>query len=186
MKDKLWKQAKEMLWRHKTALSLGSILVAQVPFVALRLTTDGVALTIIEVLHLLLTSGLSVYLFSKAFETFLENRLIGASLRKHRKEVRVMYSDMPFKGMGEHYPRDPTLLIQPATFDMNSDRLILSFNNSYEGAPDEEKTGKWSDLQLMRVGEDDGFKLLRVGFPDPYIRRGVPMSREFTLHDMPH
>ena len=108
---------KNYIWKYRIVLGLLVILLMQVPFVALKLTTadrDFVDI-LIETAQILISSGLVGYLFSKVFESFLENRMYGG-FRRNWKEVRVMYSDGVFKGMGETYPRDPTLLIQPPSF----------------------------------------------------------------------
>lgn len=108
---------KNYAWKHRITLGLLVILLVQVPFVLFKLTTapaDRDSIDVfVEVMHILISSGLAGYLFSKTFESFLENNLYGGFLRRNWKEVRVMYSDDVHKGMGEAYPREPTLLIQP-------------------------------------------------------------------------
>ena len=114
-----------------------------------------------------------------------------------------MYSDFVGKGMGEEYPREPTLLIQAPAFEkfgpdvppyldenllfalgrdgkkhaitapIMQGPLEVSFNTGYVGQPaaDEDTlvTGKWSDLQLMRVGP---FDVIKAGFPDTLVTLG--------------
>ena len=106
---------KNWVWRHRITVGLLVLLVVQTPFVWFKVTTpiqhSGHAL--VETLHVLVSSGLAGYLFSKAFDSLLEDWLYGRFLRRSWKEFRVVYSDDVFKGMGDAYPRDPTLLIQP-------------------------------------------------------------------------
>ena len=100
------------------------ILSIQAPFVYFKLTTsDQHAIeALVEIAHVLFTSGLAAYLFSKTFESLLEKSLYGG-LRRDWKEVRVMYSDGLGKGMGNEYPREPTLLIQtPPLMDPGLER----------------------------------------------------------------
>lgn len=123
MKDWTRKRIFEMknrVWNYRIGLALLVMLLAQVPFVVFKITTADAAqrdlvLAIVETAQILLSSGLAVYLFSKAFELLLENWLYG-KFRSNWKEVRVMYSDGFGKGTGEEYPRDPTLLLQPPVF----------------------------------------------------------------------
>lgn len=112
---------KNWAWKYRIGLALLVILLAQIPFVVFKITTSDAAerdfvSAFVETAQILLSSGLAVYLFSKAFESLLENWLYG-NFRRNWKEVRVMYSDGFGKGMGEEYPRDPTLLLQPPVFD---------------------------------------------------------------------
>ena len=111
---------KNYIWKNRIVLGLLVILLVQLPFVALKLTISDQksVYALVEAAHILLSSGLAGYLFSKTFESFLENRLYGG-FRRNWKEVRVMYSDGFYKGMGEAYPREPTLLIQPPSFDIS-------------------------------------------------------------------
>ena len=110
---------KNSVWKHRIVLGLLVILSVQVPFVVFKLTTgehrDALD-TVIEIAHILLTSGLAGYLFSRTFESLLDDKLYGR-LRRNWKEVRVMYSDDLGKGMGDAYPREPTLLIQAPLFE---------------------------------------------------------------------
>lgn len=109
---------KNYIWKHRTVLGLLVILLVQVPFVAFKLTaaTRETLNAFVEIAHVLFTSGLAGYVFSKTFESLLEKRLYG-ELRRNWKEVRVIYSDDVQKGMGEAYPREPTLLIQAPAFE---------------------------------------------------------------------
>ncbi|MYE05318.1 MAG: hypothetical protein F4Y00_10150 [Bacteroidetes bacterium SB0662_bin_6] len=109
---------KNYVWKHRIVLVLLAILFVQVPFVMIKLTTADrdVVSAIAEAAQILFSSGLAGYLFSKTFESWLEKKLYGG-FRRNWKEVRVMYSDGVLKGMGEAYPREPTLLIQPPIFD---------------------------------------------------------------------
>jgi len=197
---------KNFVWKHRIVLGLLVILSVQVPFVAFKLTTaehrDAIG-AFVEIAHILLTSGLAGYLFSKAFESWLDKGLYGR-LRQNWREVRVMYSDGLGKGTGEAYPREPTLLIQAHPFDDSraqsrehtaedplfarsqdgSSHMItaplmhspmsMSFNNGYVGQPAAGEstfvTGKWSELQLMRVGLP-GMRLVRAGFPDTLVTK---------------
>ena len=109
---------KNYIWRHRIVLGLLVILLTQVPFVMFKLRTadrDFVG-TLVEAAHILFSSGLAGYLFSKAFESLLGRNLYGG-LRRNWQEVRVMYSAGGLKGLGDAYPREPTLLIQPPAFD---------------------------------------------------------------------
>ena len=85
---------KDYVWKHRIVLGLLFILVVQAPFVIVKLTTaDRGSLDIlVEVGHLLATSGLAAYLFSRTFESRLEKGLY-QGLRRNWREVRVMYSD---------------------------------------------------------------------------------------------
>ena len=198
---------KNFIWKHRIVFGLLVILSIQVPFIVFNLAAaehrDTIG-SIVETAHILLTSGLVGYLFSKTFESFLEKSLYGG-LRRNWKEVRVIYSDGLMKGMGDAYPREPTLLIQAPAFeysgvdtggyaavdplfarrkDGSTDMITapimhgpmsISFNSGYVGQPDAGEntrvTGKWSELQLMRVGPSE-IKLTRVGFPDTLTTLG--------------
>ena len=197
---------KNFIWKHRIVLGLLVILLVQVPFIVLKLTTPaGNALyALVEIAHVLLTSGLAGYLFSKTFDSLLENSLYGA-LRRNWNEVRVMYSDGIGKGMGDAYPREPTLLIQAPPFadperdgrgrtpgdllvaqgldgsshtitaQFTHSPMSISFNNAYVGQPAADETtyatGKWSELQLMRVGPPGHYPTL-AGFPDTLVTLG--------------
>ena len=115
---------KNSIWEYRIVLGLLVILSIQAPFVVFKLTSaDQNALdAFIEVAQILLTSGLAGFLFSKAFESLLEKKLYGG-LRRNWKEVRVMYSDGVGKGMGDTYPREPTLLIQPPIQDAGPESI---------------------------------------------------------------
>lgn len=124
---------KDWMWKHRIALALLAILLVQVPFVFIKLTMADREFVgaIAEAAHILVSSGLAGYLFSKAFESFLEDKLYGV-FRRNWKEVRVMYSEDVHKGMGDAYPREPTLLIQPSIHesftpesDQETDRDVL-------------------------------------------------------------
>lgn len=109
---------KNFLWKYRIVLGLLILLLVQVPFVLLKLVTSDqkTAHALVEAVHILVSSGLVGYLFSKTFDSFLENMLYG-KFRRNWKEVRVMYSDFAGKGTGEVYPREPTLLIQAPIFE---------------------------------------------------------------------
>ena len=112
---------KNWVWKHRIGLVLLAILLAQVPFFVFKITTANAAerdlvSAFFETAQILLSSGLAAYLFSKGFESLLENWLYG-NFRRNWKEVRVIYSDGFGQGTGEEYPRDPTLLLQPPVFD---------------------------------------------------------------------
>lgn len=114
-------EMKNWVWKYRIGLVLLAILLAQVPFVVFKITTVDAAerdlvSAFLETAQILLSSGLAAYLFSKGFESLLENWLYGR-FRRNWKEVRVMYSDGFGKGMGAEYPRDPTLLLQSPVFD---------------------------------------------------------------------
>lgn len=118
-----WRESptmKNWIWKYRIALGLLVILLVQVPFVVIKLATAtedrNFVDVFVEIFHILISSGLAGYLFSKAFESFLENHLYG-EFRRNWKEVRVMYSDFAGKGTGEVYPREPTLLIQAPFFE---------------------------------------------------------------------
>lgn len=97
------------------------ILLLQVPFVFLKLTIvdPDFGNRLLETLQILVSSGLVASLFSKGFDSFLENWMYGG-FRRNWKEVRVMYSDDALKGTGRGYPREPTLLIQPPVGQMGA------------------------------------------------------------------
>lgn len=169
-------------WKHRIVLVLLVILLVQVPFVLAKLMTSDQkpVYAIIEAAQILLSSGLAGYLFSKTFESLLERRLYGG-FRRDWKDVRVMYSDEAFQGMGDAYPREPTLLIRPPVFgssrtDSSSHGpMSVSFNTAYVGQPAAGEgtwvTGKWSELQLMRV-DLAGHTVTSVGFPDTLVTLG--------------
>ena len=192
---------KNYVWRHRIGLVLLLLLVVQGPFIALKLTAgeDDAPRPLVEVTHVLISSGLAAYLFSKRFDSGLERWLYGG-LRKQWQEVRVLYSDGPGKGMGDAYPRDPTLLLQTPPFESEGPHdkgegvlfaqdskgglrnitapfvhgpVCLSFNTGFVGRPAAGEstwvTGHWSDLQLLQVGD---FRMTRVGFPDTLITLG--------------
>lgn len=190
---------KNYIWKHRIVLGLLVILLVQVPFVAFKLTAaDRETLdAFVEIAHVLFTSGLAGYLFSKTFESLLEKRLYGG-LRRNWKEVRVMYSDGWGKGMGEAYPREPTLLIQaPAFEDPGSESseyrpenplfaqgrdgssnfitapimhgpMSISFNNGYVGQP---AAGE----NTYVTGKWSELQLMQVGPPEhKFTRAGFP------------
>ena len=191
---------KNHIWKHRIVLGLLGILLLQVPFVVFKLTAaDRKALdTFVEIAHVLFTSGLAGYLYSKTFESLLEKRLYGG-LRRNWKEVRVMYSDGWGKGMGEAYPREPTLLIQapafedpgPESIEAHGRRLTLSpksldgrshvitapimhgpmsinFNNGYVGQP---AAGE----NTYVTGKWSELQLMQVGRPGhKFTRAGFP------------
>ena len=202
-------EMKNWVWKYRIGLALLVILSAQVPFVVFKITNADAAerdlvFAFVETAQILLSSGLAVYLFSKAFESLLENWLYG-KFRRNWKEVRIFYSDGFGKGMGMEYPRDPTILIQAPMLDdavpesprhTDGEDLVVqsldgknhvitapiihgpvevSFNTGYVGqsavGENTVVTGKWSDLQLMRVGPS-GHRVTRVGFPDTLVTTG--------------
>ena len=199
---------KDRVWKHRIVLSLSIILLVQVPFVSLRLTTlDQEPLyALVEAAHILVSSGLAGYLFSKTFDSLLEKWLYGSYLRRNWQEVRVMYSDEVFKGMGDAYPREPTLLIQPPT-DTRSrsspyrdeSRIVarsvngrnyvitapdlhgpmsISFNTGYVGQPtDDENTVVTGKWSDLRLMQSGGPGFVRVGFPDTLIELGRPPEK---------
>ena len=201
----IWKRIPEMknwVWKYRIGLALLAILLAQVPFVVFKITTSNTAerdfvFAFVETAQILLSSGLAVYLFSKAFESLLENWLYG-NFRRNWKEVRVMYSDGHGKGMGEEYPRDPTLLLQPPVFDdskpesprhTDGDSLVaqsldgkshvitapivhgpveVSFNTGYVG---QSAVGE----KTVVTGKWSGLQLMQVGFSGRRLTRvGFP------------
>ena len=109
----------DYVWRHRIVLVLVLLLAVQAPFIVLRLASadGGTPHPIAEVGHVVVTSGLAAYLFSKRFESWLEHRLYGG-LRKQWKEVRVMYSDGLGKGMGEAYPGSRPFCYRPRSFTL--------------------------------------------------------------------
>ena len=190
---------KNHIWKHRIVLGLLVILALQAPFVAFKLTTqDRDTLgAFVEVAHILFTSGLAGYLFSKTFESLLEKRLYGG-FRRNWKEVRVMYSDGAGKGMGDAYPREPTLLIQAPTFEgarpasseytpedsllaqsrdgskkfitpsVMHGPMLVSFNNGYVGQP---AAGE----NTFVTGKWSELQLMQVGFPrHRHTRAGFP------------
>ncbi|MXW20138.1 MAG: hypothetical protein F4Z95_04985 [Gammaproteobacteria bacterium] len=187
------------IWKHRIVLGFLAILFAQVPFVMIKLTTADreVVGAVAEAAHILFSSGLAGYLFSKTFESLLEKKLYGG-FRRNWKEVRVMYSDGMLKGMGEAYPREPTLLIQPPVFDdarAESPRgaieealfaqsqdgrkhsitapimhgpMSISFNTGYLGQPG-------ADENTWATGHWSEMQLMQVGFAGHKITRvGFP------------
>ena len=178
---------KNFVWKHRIVLGLVAILFVQVPFVIAKLTTSDEQpfYALVEASHILVSSGLAGYLFSRTFESLLEKRLYGG-FRRDWKEVRVMYSDKELKGMGETYPREPTLLIQPPVIEPFqssspiSGPMSVSFNTAYVGQPaaDEDTwvTGNWSELQLMQT-DLLGHTLTTVGFPDTLVTLGRARPR---------
>lgn len=113
---------KNWVWKHRISLTLSAILLLQVPLVYIRIEIAGTAqrdwvIASVETGQVLVSSGLLLSLFSKKFESLLEHWLYGR-FRRNWKEVRVMYSENNMgQGLGEEYPRDPTLLIQAPIFD---------------------------------------------------------------------
>ena len=178
---------KNFMWKYRIVLGLLVILLVQVLFVAVKLKTPDQksVYAFVEAAHILLTSGLAGYLFSKTFESFLEKSLYGG-FRRNWKEVRVIYSDDVFKGMGEAYPREPTLLIQPPVsehFRSDSSRytdenplvaqstdgrshvitapiihgpMSVSFNTGYVGQPA-------ADEDTLVTGKWSDLQLMQVG-----------------------
>ena len=190
---------KNYVWKHRIVLVLLAILFVQVPFVMIKLTTADrdVVDAIAEAAQILFSSGLAGYLFSKTFESLLEKKLYGG-FRQSWKEVRVMYSDGVFKGMGEAYPREPTLLIQPPVFDdarsasprdtskealfaqsrdgrkrsitapIMHGPMSISFNTGYVGRPG-------ADENTWATGHWSDMQLMQVGFSGHKITRvGFP------------
>ena len=187
---------KNYLWKHRIAVVLLAIILVQVPFVFLKLkiSDQEPVYALVEAAHILLSSGLAGYLFSKTFESFLEKGLYGSYLRRNWKEVRVMYSDEVFKGMGDAYPREPTLLIQPPPvtrsesprctdanplFALDRDGkgcgitaltmhgpMSVSFNTGYVGQPS-------ADENTRATGKWSELRLMQAGFPG-YVTVGFP------------
>ncbi|MDE2827723.1 MAG: hypothetical protein OXL40_10530 [Bacteroidota bacterium] len=112
---------KNHIWKHRKWLVGLFFLLIQVPFIVLKLNTSDPDLEkiLLETVQIFVSSGLVGYLFATGFDSFLEKRMYGG-IRRKWKEVRVMYSSDPIKGMGEAYPRDPTLLIQPPVYHMGT------------------------------------------------------------------
>ena len=84
-------EVKNWIWKYRIGLALLVILSAQVPFVIFKITTAEAAerdlvVPFVEMAQILFSSGLAVYLFSKAFESLLENWLYG-KFRRNWKEV---------------------------------------------------------------------------------------------------
>lgn len=190
---------KNYLWKYRIVVGLLALLLVQVPFVWLKLvTSDQKSIhALVEAVHVVVSSGLVGYLFSKTFDSFLENMLYG-KFRRNWKEVRVMYSDFVGKGTGGEYPREPTLLIQapffeefgrnaPQYWDENPllalgldgknhaitapimhGPLEVSFNTGYVGKPaDGENT--------LVSGKWSELQLMQVGPPgSKRIRAGFP------------
>ena len=194
---------KNFVWRHRIALVLLVLLAVQGPFIALKLAAgeDEAPHPLAEVGHVLISSGLAAYLFSRRFDSTLERYLYGG-LREHWKEVRVLYSDGLGRGAGDAYPREPTLLLQSPPFEPSDSQHVredllwardrfggwqnitapfvhgpvcLSFNTGFVGQPavgeNTRVTGRWSELQLMQVGPAE-HQVTRVGFPDTLITVG--------------
>ena len=176
MSEEEEKRVAEFVWKHRVPLGLFVILALQAPLVWLKPTLDdgGTPKAFVEIAHVLVTSGLLGYLFSKRFEALLRNRLYGF-VQKDWQEVSVFYSqDGRARGMGPDYPREPTLLIQRpmwSRFEKADSSVFvggvpmgMSFNSGYEGKPVEgEETylnGKWSELRRINARYGD------VGFPD--------------------
>ena len=162
----------EFIWKYRILLGLSAILVIQTPLILFKLAflDQRFLETLVEVTHVVLTSGLAVYLFSKAFESFLRARLY-QGVQKDWQEVRVVYSQSsPYRGTGEVFPREPTLLIQQPILDrvtpfgpLGGRSMGVSFNSAYEGRTLEGETtflnGRWSELTLLSA------KHGWVGFP---------------------
>ena len=192
---------KNRIWKHRIVIGLLVILLVQVPFVWLKLIiSDQKSIyALIEAVHILLSSGLAGYLFSKTFESFLENKLYGG-FRRNWKEVRVMYSNFLGKGTGDAYPREPTLLIQspiyenlgpdaPPRHDENPlfaqsldgrshaitapivhGPMSVSFNAGYVGKPA-------SGENTFATGQWSELQLMQVGLPGHQrLRAGFPDS----------
>ena len=194
---------KNRIWKYRIEVVFSIILMMQVPFVLIKLTTsarDSIDL-IVEALHILISSGLAGFLFSKAFDSLLERWLYGGYLRRNWKEVRVIYSDNVFKGMGDEYPREPTLLIQPSMLkgrssDPHKDEnpliayslsgkgygitardmhgpMTVSFNTGYVGQPAAgQDTLVTGKWSDLQLMQVDHPGIVRVGFPDTLIRLG--------------
>ena len=205
MKEWIRKRIAEMknwVWKHRIGLALLIILMVQTPFVIFKMIAAEAAerdsvIPFLETAQILVSSGLAGYLFSKAFESLLENWLYG-SFRRNWKEVRVMYSDGFGKGTGDVYPRDPTLLIQAPIWEDSKPEsprhtsddslfarrpdgsnhcitapivhgpMLLSFNSAYVGQPaDGENT--WV------TGRWSELQLMQVGFSGHRVTRvGFP------------
>ena len=190
---------KNHIWKHRIVLGLVVILLVQVPFITFKLATAdlGFVEVLVETAHVLFSSGLAGYVFSRTFESLVEEKLYGG-LTRNWKEVRVMYSDAVFKGMGDAYPREPTLLIQPPIYeysgpesrrDMSDYALFaqsldgrghsitapimhgpmsISFNTGYVGKPG-------ADESSVDTGKWSDLQLMQVG----------PTGHKFTTVGFP-
>ena len=139
----------------------------------LVVSDQGAWRLVVEVGHVVLTSGLAAYLLSRGFEGYLGRRLY-KGLREDWKEVRASYTQRPFRGTGPEYPRDPAILIHepvgPVTsYHFGTKPMMVGFNNAFVGRLEEGQmqaaTGKWSELQPMEIM--GGVKV--VGFPGTEI-----------------
>ena len=178
MKKFLKQEIIELIWKWRVGTALLAILLMQIGYVCFRASIEfspQLLLVGIETLHVFLSSGLFFYIFSKYYDSLIEKFLYGGfkskSFRKNWQEVKVMYSPYSdnagtvLRGTGEHYPREPTLLIHSSPFktDKNDGRLLVSFNTAFRGTSGE-ISGKWSELQPFKAYDFAPVK--RVGFPD--------------------
>lgn len=190
---------KNRIWKYRIVIGLFAILLVQVIFIVPKIMWLDLKLVyaLVEALQILLSSGLAGFLFSKFFESLLENKLYG-KFRRNWKEVRVMYSDFAGKGTGDTYPRDPTLLIQAPVFEkfgpdapqrQDENPLVaqsldgkmhaitapilhgpleVSFNTGYVGKP---AVGE----DILITGKWSDLQLMQVGPPKfQRIRAGFP------------
>ena len=186
---------KDLIWKSRTWIMLLGLLFIQIVFFfARKETADHETIKpMVEVINILVTSGLFFSLTSKGFERWMERKIYGG-FRKNWREVRVMYSDNVSRGAGPEFPREPTLLIHPPihsvfsneseeknflhaydrkgqsivfTAIQENDPLLMSFNNSYVGIAKkgDKKTGKWSEMEIMLSEVMSKTKIVRVGFP---------------------
>ena len=149
---------RERIWKHRAVAGFVSILILQAPFLTLKLTIadEGIPNALVEVFHVLLTSGLAVYLFSRGFETRLQDWLYG-SFRHDWKEVKVYYTDLVFRGTGDGYPREPTLLVHAPMWEMMgvehpfaNKPMSISFNSAYKADPPRARRWRLRDRTLER------------------------------------
>ena len=197
---------KNWVWMHRELLPLAFVLVLQGLFVSVRIIwLDQDADQYWVPVNVVVSSTILVVLLSRWFERLLRRWLYGI-VREDWQEVRVYYSpESPFKGMGETYPREPTILISRSGFlppgdepvDGNPVRVLnkdgrwergsawrlnnpmaVSFNDGYANdslEPGLFATGHWTELQLMRQAAKD----------DPrgqFLIVGFPETR-ITLHN---
>ncbi len=101
---------KELIWKYRKPLVFLALLVIQVPFFFF-MPTSAAKDSFIRVVHVLVSSGLMSFLFSR-FADRLIGKMLYKGLRRDWKEVRVIYSEGFARGTGDVYPREPTLLIQ--------------------------------------------------------------------------
>ena len=147
--------AKNWIWNHRIWLALLAILLLQAPFVIVKMTIvdateRDLVIPFVETGQILLSSALVVYLVSKKFDSLLEIWLYG-TFRRGWKEVRVMYSEnMMGKGLGEEYPRDPTLLIQAPVFDDSKFGSYQTLRENILWVPKSKEEGQYMTSVQMK------------------------------------